>query len=78
VTTRVFEISVKGDASELLRAQLDDVAVSVDRSVTRMQVAIRDASALHGILAHIDALGLELLGVHRLDEPPPDRSPGRR
>ena len=66
-----MEISFKGAANGLLRAQFDYVSITVERGVTRLRVIVDDDSVLHGILDQIGVLGLELLDVHRLDEAPP-------
>ena len=50
------------------RAEFEDVEVTVDRSVTRLRLVSADPSVLHGVLNRIDALGLELLDVHHVDE----------
>jgi len=67
---RLMEITFKGSASEVLRAEFAEVArtVTATRGITRLLVAVGDSSVLHGILAHIDALGLELLDAHRVDD----------
>jgi hypothetical protein len=46
---------------------------------TLLTGALADQAALHGVLAQIEALGLELLEVRRLPGEPGDRreSPGR-
>jgi len=66
----LMEITFKGSASEVLRAEFAEVAltVTVSRGITTLLVAVGDSSVLHGILAHIEALGLELLDVHRVDD----------
>jgi hypothetical protein len=68
---RYVEISVRGEFSGLLEAELDEAAGMVDRGVTWVRLVVRDASALHGVLGRLDALDLELLSVHPLDETPP-------
>ena len=68
---RDVEIVVKGEAGDRLESELDGVAVTVTGDVTRLCVLARDASALYGVLDHLEALGFELLAVHRLDVAPP-------
>jgi len=60
-----------GEVGDWLETELDDVAVTVTGGVTSVRVVTRDASALYAMLDHLEALGLELLAVHRLDETPP-------
>jgi hypothetical protein len=71
VSARYVEIVVKGEFGDWLETELDDVAVTVTGGVTHMRGLTRDASALYAILDRLEALGLELLAVHRLDETPP-------
>ena len=52
----------------MLCAEFEDIDVVVDHSITRLRIAAGDASALHGILGRIEALGLELLDVHLVDD----------
>ena len=68
---RYVEIVVKGEVGDWLETELDDVAVTATGGVTSVRVVTRDASALYAMLDHLEALGLELLAVHRLDETPP-------
>lgn len=63
---RIVEISFKGEANDALAAMFDCRVVLVDRGVTYVHVIAGDRSALHGILAQIDELGLELIGVRDL------------
>lgn len=56
----VYEVRVQGDVTDRLPEILTDAPVRV-QSVVR--AAVPDQAALHGLLAWIDTLGLELLGV---------------
>lgn len=67
MSARIFEITVGGEMDQALRGEFDDVELVVGHGVSRLRVACRDASALHGILARIDSLGLELLDVRPVD-----------
>jgi hypothetical protein len=55
--------------SPRLRADFEDVEITIDRSVTRLRVVCNDTSTMHRILDRIEALGLELLDVRGIDEP---------
>ena len=63
-----FVIAVAGEMDERLRIEFEDVEITVDHSVTTLRVAAGDASMLHSILHRVDALGLELLEVHQIDD----------
>jgi hypothetical protein len=71
VSPRYVEIVVKGEVGDQLETELDDVDVTVAGDATRVRLMARDASALYAVLDRLEALGLELLAVHRLDEAPP-------
>jgi hypothetical protein len=71
VSPRYVDIVVKGEVGDRLEAELDDVTVTVTTGATHVRVLIRDASAMYAVLDHVEALGFELLAVHRLDETPP-------
>ena len=61
----VVVITVTGEMGPRLREEFEDVEITVGHSVTRLRLAGGDHPMLHGVLARIDALGLELLDVHR-------------
>jgi hypothetical protein len=61
-------ITVAGEMSSALRAEFDDVEVSVARGVTRLRLG-GDPSAVHGVIHRLESLGLELLVLER--EPAP-------
>ena len=57
-----YELTVKGQPGELLRAAFEDVVVSSGPGVTILSADL-DQPALHGLLARIEELGLELLDM---------------
>ena len=57
-----YELTVKGQPGELLRAAFEDVVVSSAPGVTILSADL-DQPALHGLLARIEDLGLELLDM---------------
>jgi hypothetical protein len=61
-------IRVAGEMSAALRAEFDDLGVSVDRGVTRLSLR-GDAAAVHGVIHRLESLGLELLDLEREPEP---------
>lgn len=64
-TPTTYEIVIKGRASaRLLRPLLDDFAIDHDLDgVTRLIGDVRDASHLHGIVAHLTSVGAELISI---------------
>ena len=57
-----YELTVKGQPGELLRAAFEDVVVSSAPGVTTLSAEL-DQPALHGLIARIEDLGLELLDM---------------
>jgi hypothetical protein len=66
-----FVITLTGEMDQRLREAFEDVAVSVDRGVTRLHVVSPDPSVLHGLLHRVDVLGLEVLDVRPVIDAPP-------
>ena len=67
-TTTTYEIVIKGRASgRFLRPLLDEFTIDHDiEGVTRLTGGVRDASHLHGIVAHLTAVGAELISISPL------------
>jgi hypothetical protein len=63
-----YEIRVKGILDSRWSAWFDGFHMSSDdRDVTTIAGVVPDQAALHGLLAKVRDLGLELLAVHRTD-----------
>lgn len=65
LTTPGYEIRVRGILGSRLVAAFPDLDAIVDRGDTVLTGRLPDQSALHGVLAQIEALGLELVEVRR-------------
>jgi hypothetical protein len=65
-----YEISVAGHLGETIRAAFPALRAQRRGADTALTGALPDQAALYGVLAEIEALGLELLEVRRL--PPAD------
>jgi hypothetical protein len=84
-TTTTYEIVLRGRAGpRLLRPFLDDFTIDHARSgVTRLVGDIGDAAHLHGLLAHLTSVGIEVVslaplageGASRSVDPPPSARP---
>jgi hypothetical protein len=70
----IYELSFKGAASETLAAAFEGCHVASDRGVTVVRSQVPDQAALQGLIARINALGLELLDVHLVAEPGDDNA----
>jgi hypothetical protein len=69
VANLVYDLSFKGNASDMLRAEFGEFKIKVDRGVTHIRATLPDRSALYGLIGRLDALGLELLDVRLVAEP---------
>jgi len=61
-----YEISVRGHLGELMWPAFPALRAEARGADTALTGALPDSAALHGVLAEIEALGLELLEVRRL------------
>jgi hypothetical protein len=61
-----YEIYVRGHLGETMRSAFPDLRAQARGEDTVLTGMLRDQAALHGVLAEIEALGLELLEVRRL------------
>jgi hypothetical protein len=64
--SRPYEIRVRGHLGETMRSAFPDLAAQWQGQDTVLAGVLPDQAALHGVLAEIEALGLELLEVRRL------------
>ena len=64
-TTHRYEVRVRGHLGETCRHAFADLRVETHGKYTVVLGAL-DQSALHGVLARIESLGLELVEVRRL------------
>jgi hypothetical protein len=62
---QIYEIRVRGLLGETVLAAFPELHCEAQGGETVLAGVIRDQSALHGVLAQIEALGLELLEVRR-------------
>ena len=77
VLTERYEIRIKGRVSERTASAFEGLAVEVRPVETVLHGDIYDQAALHGLLDRVADLGLELIEVRRLPEPPPTSTPPR-
>jgi hypothetical protein len=64
---RVYEVKIRGVASDLVRAEFDDVELWEAPGATWLRTSGADAAALYGLIRRIEALGLVLLKVDEVD-----------
>jgi hypothetical protein len=68
-----YELKIRGVASDLVRAEFDDVELWETHGATCLRTSGADTATLYGLIKRIEALGLVLLGV---DEVSADESGG--
>ena len=67
---QLYEVRVRGHLGPTLRHAFADLLAERCGGDTMLRGLLRDQSALHGLLAQIERLGLELLEVRRLPAGP--------
>ncbi len=72
MTLRTYEITIAGEAVPAIVAAFEDFEVSKGRGTTTLRRDLMDQPALHGAMARLQSLGLELLRI----TPGDDASPG--
>jgi hypothetical protein len=60
-----YEIRVRGILGDRLLMAFPDLVAITDAGDTLLVGRLPDQSALHGVLGHIESLGLELVEVRR-------------
>ena len=61
-----YEIRVRGQLGEMLLGAFPDLCAQAHGAETVLTGVLPDQAALHGVLAKIQALGLELLELRRM------------
>ena len=64
--SRQYEIYVRGHLGKTMRSAFPALQAQTRGQDTVLTGMLRDQAALHGVLAEIEALGLELLELRRL------------
>ena len=62
-----YQIRIRGQLGRTMLAAFPDLRAQAQGEGTLLTGVLPDQAALHGVLARIEALGLELLEVRRLD-----------
>jgi hypothetical protein len=74
---RAYEVRIRGAASDLVRAEFDDVEFWQTPGAFCLRTGGTDAATLYGLIRRIETLGLVLLNVEAFDAGEPG-SPSRR
>jgi hypothetical protein len=65
--SRAYEIKIRGVASDVVRAEFDDVELWEAPGATWLRTSGADTAALYGLIKRIETLGLVLLKVDEVD-----------
>jgi hypothetical protein len=65
---KCYEIHVRGEIPRDQMPELKNVATVMEPALTVLRGSVADQAALQGILAHVHALGLELVEVRRVPD----------
>ena len=63
-----YEIRIRGRVSAAVLETFDPMESDVEPVETILHGPVRDQAELHGLLHHVQSLGLELIEVRRLPE----------
>jgi len=63
-----YEFRIRGRLGERLLSSFEGFDAEVQPVETILSGSIEDQAALHGVLEHIESLGLELVEVRQVDE----------
>ena len=59
-----FELELRGEPGPLLRAAFPEFELRAEHGMTLLHGEFVDQAALHGVIARINSLGLELVDLH--------------
>lgn len=71
VTNRyhVYELRIRGEASDLVRAAFDEVELTEESGQTVLRTGWADIAVLYGLVGRLESLGLVLLEVKAVESP---------
>jgi hypothetical protein len=70
VRSQTYEITFLGQAGSTLSAAFDDCEVTVGPGTTTLRANLPDQGALHGLMERISDLGLKVIDVSLVAQPP--------
>jgi hypothetical protein len=70
-----YQVRVRGHLGETIGSAFPDLKIRRQGDETILTGEFADQAALYGVLAEIEALGLELIEVRHQSRPSPDQPP---
>jgi hypothetical protein len=67
-----YELEVRGEPGPVIRAAFPEFQLEAAHGMTLMQAEFVDRAALHGAIERINSLGLELVGLHVVEDTDPE------
>jgi hypothetical protein len=74
VTSPSYEIRIKGTLPPEALLDFEGLTAALEPVETVVHGPLPDQAALHGLLARLEMLGVQLLEIHRLKDRSPDES----
>jgi hypothetical protein len=74
----MYTIRIKGRLGATALSAFPTMTYELKRSETVLTGLLQDQSAVYGLIAQIEALGLELIELRQVRATPKSASPGRR
>jgi hypothetical protein len=68
--SQTYEITFLGQAGATLRAEFDDCEVMLGPGTTTLRAELPDRGALSGLMHRITILGLDVIDVNLVAQPP--------
>ena len=68
--SQTYEVTFLGQAGTTLRAAFDDCEVTIGPGTTTLRAELPDRGALAGLMERINSLGLDVIDVSLVAEPP--------
>ncbi len=62
-----YELRVHGVLGDAMLSAFPELQMSADEGTTVLSGHLRDPAALYGVLAQLEALGVELIALRRMD-----------
>ncbi|HUJ66678.1 MAG TPA: hypothetical protein VLX59_14125 [Acidimicrobiales bacterium] len=66
--SEIYELEFRGEPGPALRAAFPEFELRPEHGMTLLRGEFVDQAALHGVIERINSLGLQLVGLHLVDD----------